>query len=150
MFTCGSLLIMCDQWFPSCDRLTAIAVAVVSADDILSSAVEAGKRCARGVDFVSSPESGYLKGKDGARKSISEVRLLMSHYVLHSWDQRSAAREEIAFDSVSIAGALDKAKNIASGTKADLYENGRPVCSMELVGKTGVWLIGKPNESTED
>ncbi len=64
----------------------------------------------------------------------------MSHYVLHSWDQRSAAREEIAFDSVSIAGALDKA----------IYENGRPVCSMELVGKTGVWLIGKPNESTED
>ena len=86
MFTCGSLLIMCYQWFPSCDRLTAIAVAVVSADDILSSAVEAGKRCARGVDFVSSPESGYLKGKDGDRKSISEVRLLMSHYVLHSWD----------------------------------------------------------------
>ena len=74
----------------------------------------------------------------------------MSHYVLHSWDQRSAAREEIAFDSVSIAGALDKAKKVARGTKADLYENGRPVCSMELDGKTGVWLIGKPNESTED
>ena len=141
---------MCDQWFPSCDRLTAIAFAVVSADDILSSAVEAGKRCATSVDFVSSPESEYLKGKDGDRKSISEVRLLMSHYVLHSWDQRSAAREEIAFDSVSIAGALDKAKKVASGTKADLYEDGRPVCSMELVGKTGVWLIGKPNESTED
>ena len=61
MFTCGSLLIMCDQWFPSCDRLTAIAVAVVSADDILSSVVEAGKRCATSVDFVSSPESEYLK-----------------------------------------------------------------------------------------
>merc|ERR1712137_36524 len=88
-------------------------------------AVEAGKRCARGVDFVSSPESGYLKGKDGGRKSISEVRLLMSHYVLHSSDQRSAAREEIAFDSVSIAGARDKGRPLRKRKTYLLYGTGR-------------------------
>ncbi|UYH54111.1 hypothetical protein N6L26_08555 [Qipengyuania sp. SS22] len=74
----------------------------------------------------------------------------MSHYVLHSWDKRSALREEIAFDSVSIAGALDKAKMVARGNKADLYEDGSPICSMELVAETGVWLIGKPNENVKD
>ena len=52
--------------------------------------------------------------------------------------------EEIDFECLSIAGALDKAKAMVKAGHADLYEDGMPICSMELVAETGVWLVGKP------
>jgi len=42
---------------------------------------------------------------------------------------------------------LDKAKAMVKAGHADLYEDGMPICSMELVAATGVWLVGKPRRA---
>ena len=59
-------------------------------------------------------------------------------------DDHNSVIEEIDFECLSIAGALDKAKAMVKAGHADLYEDGMPICSMELVAETGVWLVGKP------
>lgn len=50
--------------------------------------------------------------------------------------------KSFSFEAYSFAGALDVAKQEACGEWAELYENGRPICRMELVENTGVWLVG--------
>ncbi|PNQ77152.1 hypothetical protein BA950_03655 [Erythrobacter sp. SAORIC-644] len=68
----------------------------------------------------------------------------MHQYCLVTRDAGGKQVAEIEFECLSIAGALDKAKTRLRGSKAELYEDGRPVCSMELVAHTGAWLIGSP------
>ena len=68
----------------------------------------------------------------------------MHQYCLVARDSHGHQVAEIEFECLSIAGALDQAKTILRGSKAELYEDGRPVCSMELVAHTGAWLIGRP------
>lgn len=68
----------------------------------------------------------------------------MHQYCLVARDAHGNEVAEIEFECLSIAGALDQAKTRLRGSKAELYEDGRPVCSMELVAHTGAWLIGRP------
>ena len=73
----------------------------------------------------------------------------MHSYKLRARDDHDLVIEEIDFECLSIAGALDKAKAKAmvKAGQADLYEDGTPICSMELVAATGVWLVGKPRRA---
>ncbi|EDL47798.1 hypothetical protein [Erythrobacter sp. SD-21] len=50
----------------------------------------------------------------------------------------------VHFQAVGFADALDYARRIARGAQADLYQDGHPICSMELVNDVGVWLVGRP------
>ena len=68
----------------------------------------------------------------------------MHQYCLVTRDAGGDQVSEIEFECLSIAGALDQAKTRLRGSKAELYEDGRPVFSMELVAHTGAWLIGSP------
>ena len=43
--------------------------------------------------------------------------------------------------------SLRLAKAMVEAGHADLYEDGAPICSMELVAETGVWLVGKPRRA---
>ena len=78
----------------------------------------------------------------------------MPNYVLRSLDENAKPVSEATFECLSIAGALDRAQKLVRGHHADLYQDGQPVCSMELVTETGVWLVGGPrrgcSESTLD
>mgnify|MGYP006966894636 FL=1 len=69
----------------------------------------------------------------------------MHSYKLRARDDHNSVIEEIDFECLSIAGALDKA--MVKADHADLYEDGMPICSMELVAATGVWLVGKPRRA---
>ncbi|MDG5750317.1 hypothetical protein P8R33_04280 [Qipengyuania sp. XHP0211] len=71
----------------------------------------------------------------------------MHTYKLRARDDRDSVIEEIDFECFSIAGALDKAKAMVRAGHADLFEDGMPVCSMELVAETGVWVVDKPRYS---
>ena len=71
----------------------------------------------------------------------------MHSYKLLACDDHDSVIEEIDFECLSIAGALDKAKAMVKAGHADLYEDGMPICSMELVAETGVWLVGKPRRA---
>lgn len=68
----------------------------------------------------------------------------MPNYVLRSLDENAKPVSETVFECLSIAGALDRAQKLVRGHHADLYQDGHPVCSMELVTETGVWLVGGP------
>lgn len=68
----------------------------------------------------------------------------MHHYELHFCDEEKV-HETASFDAYSLAGALDAARKRLHGQKAKLTEDGRPICSLELVEGTGVWLVGGPD-----
>ena len=82
-----------------------------------------------------SVPSGFRPGVGVACEQFGEMR---------ARDDHNSVIEEIDFECLSIAGALDKAKAMVKAGHADLYEDGMPICSMELVVETGVWLVGKP------
>lgn len=66
---------------------------------------------------------------------------------MQRYDLRYAAKEPhridtLSFEARSLGGALDIARKSARGEWAELYEDGRPVCQLELVVGSGVWLVG--------
>ena len=73
----------------------------------------------------------------------------MHSYKLRARDDHDSVIEEIDFECLSIAGALDKAKAMVKAGQADLYQDGAPFCSMELVAATGVWLVGEPRSDLD-
>jgi hypothetical protein len=73
----------------------------------------------------------------------------MHSYKLRARDDHDSVIEEIHFECLSIAGALDKAKAMVKAGQADLYQDGAPICSMELVAATGVWLVGEPRSDLD-
>ncbi len=68
----------------------------------------------------------------------------MARYELR-YESRDHGRPiELAFDEHSLAGALDVARARAQGVWAELWQEGRPLCELELVSGCGVWLVGAP------
>lgn len=59
-------------------------------------------------------------------------------------DTESGTRT-LHFNERSVSGALEVAKQRASGSWAELYQGDVLVCSMELVDATGVWLVKSGN-----
>ncbi len=53
--------------------------------------------------------------------------------------------QSIYFEARTLGGALDIARKSALGDWAELSEDERPVCSLELVSDDGVWLVGGPD-----
>lgn len=67
--------------------------------------------------------------------------------LMHRYDLRYAVNgmteiDTISFDALTLGGALDIARRSAQGHWAELYEDGRPVCELELIIDSGVWLVG--------
>ncbi|MXO64091.1 hypothetical protein [Qipengyuania oceanensis] len=54
-----------------------------------------------------------------------------------------AGEQTLDFYARSLNGALDVAKAEAKGNWARLYEEDRPICDLELIEDSGVWLVGK-------
>jgi hypothetical protein len=71
----------------------------------------------------------------------------MHHYELRYEAPDPQQVKSLSFDAHTFAGALDIAKKQARGEWAELHEDGRPVCRLELVENTGVWLIGGPRHA---
>ena len=69
----------------------------------------------------------------------------MPHYQLKYPANDHRSIDIYAFEAGSLGGALDVAKKNARGEWAELCEEDRPICFLELVSEDGVWLIGGPN-----
>ena len=61
-----------------------------------------------------------------------------------------SGKQSYRFRSVCLGGALDIARRDLEIAKGRLYEDGRPVCFLELVSGTGVWLVGAPTLVDDD
>ncbi|WP_155805927.1 hypothetical protein [Erythrobacter litoralis] len=68
----------------------------------------------------------------------------MADYSLRCSGSQDIGAEEIHFSALSFDGALNLAKKHLNGRQAVLLEDGRPICSMQMVSETGAWLIGRP------
>lgn len=73
---------------------------------------------------------------------------------MHSYELRWLRKEagkprSYNFKATSLGGALDVAKNDLLMERGRLYEDGQPVCYLELVEGTGVWLVGSPDLAEE-
>ncbi len=72
----------------------------------------------------------------------------MARYDLKYAPNSDGIVEMFSFEERSLSGALDMARKLARGDWAELYREGRPVCQMELVAESGVWLVGAPHSET--
>lgn len=69
----------------------------------------------------------------------------MPHYQLRYAAPDHNSVDSYSFEARTLGGALDIARKSARGDWAELCENGRPICFLELVSDNGVWLVGGPN-----
>ena len=69
----------------------------------------------------------------------------MPYYELKYPANGRTALDTYSFYANTFGGALDVARRNAHGDWAELSEDGRPVCYLELVSDDGVWLVGGPN-----
>lgn len=68
----------------------------------------------------------------------------MRDYELRYAEPSNQNSTPVQFQAAGFASALDYALKTAHGAQADLYQDGQPICSMELVNDVGVWLVGSP------
>ena len=73
----------------------------------------------------------------------------MHSYKLRARDDHDSVIEEIDFECLSMAGALDKAQAMVIAGQRVPLQSGRANLSMELVAATGVWLVGEPRSDLD-
>ncbi len=65
----------------------------------------------------------------------------MQKYVIRFEGRGRAGPQEVAFNALAVQDALEIAKTHAIGDWAELYQNGVPLCRMQLVDDGGVWRV---------
>ncbi len=73
----------------------------------------------------------------------------MKNYSLKFLMDNEQGEQTVSFCAHSVARALEIAKKSAAGCRAELYQDGEPIFTMELVSETGVWLVGGVGQESD-
>lgn len=65
----------------------------------------------------------------------------MEKFTLRYEEDGEGGLKTIEFDAPSTAHALELAKQSAPGRQTELLKDGKTLCTMRLIEKTGVWRI---------